>query len=469
MKHTKAALSLRGLLLRYLLSTMALCAGLFLVWWLFFGILLNTEFLLPASSAAEASRRAADEILPAMTVDTFDASRLDPLCRYALFPAPGSPAVLATNMNDWQLDKALNAWMGGSGNLGYTQYHLPVTLADGSVCLLQYDYTVPYADAGLRQKLPDFQTCYLLLLAALTGLLIWGTTRRTARRLSAGTAKLQETCARLTAGDLSEHDSGRTCIRELDQALTTMQGLREHLARSLQDQWEAQQQRAEQIAALSHDLKTPLTVIAGHADLLAEEGLPPRAADSVAAVQQGCETAARFLADLRAVAAPGAAANEPRQKMDAADFLARREKTGRALCGAAGLQFRLVNGLPAGAVLEIQPHRLARALDNLLDNAARLTPAGGTVTLTARLEPGFVVLGVEDTGPGFSPEALRKAGRLLYTGDAARHDAHQGLGLYMARQVAAAHEGELLLDNTPTGARARLRLPQGLLTPPRRA
>lgn len=469
MKHTKAALSLRGLLLRYLLSTMALCAGLFLVWWLFFGILLNTGFLLPASSAAEASRRAADEILPAMTVDTFDASRLDPLCRYALFPAPGSPAVLATNMNDWQLDKALNAWMGGSGNLGYTQYHLPVTLADGSVCLLQYDYTVPYADARLRQKLPDFQTCYLLLLAALTGLLIWGTTRRTARRLSAGTAKLQETCARLTAGDLSEHDSGRTCIRELDQALTTMQGLREHLARSLQDQWEAEQQRAEQIAALSHDLKTPLTVIAGHADLLAEEDLPPRAADSVAAVQQGCETAARFLADLRAVAAPGAAANEPRQKMDAADFLARREKTGRALCGAAGLQFRLVNGLPAGAVLEIQPHRLARALDNLLDNAARLTPAGGTVTLTAGQEPGFVVLSVEDTGPGFSPEALHKAGRLLYTGDAARHDAHQGLGLYMAHQVAAAHGGELLLDNTLIGARARLRLPQGLLTTPRRA
>ena len=133
MKHTKTARSLRGLLLRYLLSTAALCGGLFFVWWLVFGILLNAGFILPASSAAEASRRAADEFLPAMTADTFDPSRLDPLCRYALFPAPGSPAVLATNMNGWQLDKALNAWMGGSGNLGYTQYHLPATLADGSV------------------------------------------------------------------------------------------------------------------------------------------------------------------------------------------------------------------------------------------------------------------------------------------------------------------------------------------------
>ena len=469
MKRTKPSLSLRGLLLRYLLSTAALCGVVLFLWWLVFGILLNVGFLLPASSAAEACRRAANEVLPAMTADTFDASRLDPLCRYALFPAPGSPAVLATNMNDWQLNQALNAWMGGSGNLGYTQYHLSATLADGSVCLLQYDYAVPYANARLRQKLPDFQTCYLLLLAVLVGLIIWGSTRRAARRLAAGTARLQEACARLTAGDLSEKEFGHTRIRELDQALDTMQGLREHLAQSLREQWEAEQQRSEQIAALSHDLKTPLTVIAGHADLLAEEDLPPRAAQSVAAMQQGCEAAARLLADLRAASAPGVAANEPRQPVDAAEFLARRGETGQALCGAAGLSFRLVNRLPAGTRLTIQPHRLARAVENLLDNAVRFTPTGGTVTLTAGREPGWVVLEVEDTGPGFSPEALRKAGRLLYTGDAARHDAHQGLGLYMARRAAAAHGGDLVADNTPTGARVRLRLPEQLLTPPHKA
>ena len=72
-------------------------------------------------------------------------------------------------------------------------------------------------------------------------------------------------------------------------------------------------------------------------------------------------------------------------------------------------------------------------------------------TLEARLEDHRLVFGVTDTGPGFSPEALRKAGRLLYTGDAARHDAHQGLGLYTARQVAVAHGGGLDLRNAPTG------------------
>ena len=63
-----------------------------------------------------------------------------------------------------------------------------------------------------------------------------------------------------------------------------------------------------------------------------------------------------------------------------------------------------------------------------------------------------------DTGPGFTAEALAKAGELLYT-EAARSDtAHQGFGLYFARRVALSHSGTLRLSNTPGGC-AELRLP----------
>ena len=447
----KKTISLRALLFRYLLSTAVLCLGLGLVWLFGFGILLNCGFILPASSAAEACSRTAAQVLSEMTADTFDGTRLDPLCRYALFPARDSIAVLDTNMDDWHLERALNAKMGGSGNLGYTQYHIQTTLADGSVCLLQYDYSVPYADARLQQKLPDFQSCYIALLAAALILTAWCNTRRTARRISADATRLQQACGRIMDGELEGEAFGRARIRELDAALAAMQTLREHLAQSLRDQWAAEEQRAEQIAALSHDLKTPLTVISGHADLLLEEDLPPQARESAAAVRRGCDTAVGCLADLRAAAAPGAAAHEPKELLDAAEFLARCGESGRALCTGAGRKFRLLNRLPAGTRLQAQPHRMARAVENLLDNAVRFAPPGGTVTLEARLEDHRLVFGVTDTGPGFSPEALRKAGRLLYTGDAARHDAHQGLGLYTARQVAAAHGGGLDLRNAPTG------------------
>ena len=104
------------------------------------------------------------------------------------------------------------------------------------------------------------------------------------------------------------------------------------------------------------------------------------------------------------------------------------------------------------------PHRLEQAVDNLVANALRYTPRGGTVTLLVTKEKQDFILRVTDTGPGFTAEALARAGELLYT-EAARSDtAHQGFGLYFARRVALSHSGTLRLSNTPGGC-AELRLP----------
>ena len=99
---------------------------------------------------------------------------------------------------------------------------------------------------------------------------------------------------------------------------------------------------------------------------------------------------------------------------------------------------------------------LCRAVENLLDNGVRHTPRGGQLTLGLRREEKHLVFWVEDGGPGFTPEALVRAGEFLYT-EASRTDpSHQGLGLYFARQVAQAHGGRLVLRNTLSGACAEL-------------
>ena len=95
----------------------------------------------------------------------------------------------------------------------------------------------------------------------------------------------------------------------------------------------------------------------------------------------------------------------------------------------------------------------------MLDNAVRYTPAGGTVTLDVSKAEDTLVFTVTDTGPGFTPEALHKAGQFLYTDAARPGNGHQGLGLYLARSVARAHGGKLVLANTGIGAQAQLCLP----------
>lgn len=440
--------SLRSVLLRYLLLCGGGCALILVLWWVIFMQLINIGFLLPAVASAQACADAR-ETVASMTADTFDSLQISDLCRWAVVQ---NDTVLQTNMDDRHLKIALNAFHGGSGNPGY-QYD--VKMADGSFCLLQYDYATPYADPALRDTLPDFQTCYILLLAVL--ILVWlgWQTHCTVRVFAAETARLHRAVDAIAAQQPERIDADGARLREFSATLQAMQTMGRELTDSLQSQWRMEQQRAEQIAALTHDLKTPLSIIQGNADLLAEDALSADQQTQVEAILRGTDRAQQYLAALRTACAPSAAG----ETFSSHILVSTLAETARALCAPAGVQF-VLDEQWQGTLCAAQCD-LLRAAENLLDNAVRYTPRGGTVTLLVTKEKQDFILRVTDTGPGFTPEALAKAGEMLYT-DAARSDAaHQGLGLYFARKVAQSHGGVLVLSNLPAahGACAELRLP----------
>ena len=440
--------SLRTVLLRYLLLCGGGCALILVLWWIIFMQLINIGFLLPAVASARACSEAR-ETVAAVTAETFDSNQISDLCRWAVVQ---DGTVLQTNMTARQLKIALNAFHGGSGNLGDTQYQYDVKMADGSFCLLQYDYATPYADPALRDTLPDFQTCYILLLAVL--ILVWlgWQTHCTVRVFAAETARLHRAVDAIAAQQPERIDADGAHLREFSATLQAMQTMGRELTDSLQSQWRMEQQRAEQIAALTHDLKTPLSIIQGNADLLAEDALSADQQTQVEAILRGTDRAQQYLAALRTACAPPAT----EETFPSHTFVSELAETARALCAPAGVQL-ILNEQWQGTLCAAQCD-LLRATENLLDNAVRYTPRGGTVTLLVTKEKQDFILRVTDTGPGFTAEALARAGELLYT-EAARSDtAHQGFGLYFARRVALSHSGTLRLSNTPGGC-AELRLP----------
>ena len=434
--------SLRTVLLRYLLLCGGGCALILVLWWVIFMQLINIGFLLPAVASAQACAEAR-ETVAAVTAETFDSNQISDLCRWAVVQ---DGTVLQTNMTARQLKIALNT---------YTQYQYDVKMADGSFCLLQYDYATPYADPALRDTLPEFQTCYFVLLAAL--ILVWlgWQTHCTVRVFAAETACLHRAVDAIAAQQPERIDAYGARLREFSATLHAMQTMGRELTDSLQSQWRMEQQRAEQIAALTHDLKTPLSIIQGNADLLAEDALSADQQTQVEAILRGTDRAQQYLAALRTACAPPATG----ETFPSHTLVCELAETARALCAPAGVQL-ILNEQWQGTLCAAQCD-LLRAAENLLDNAVRYTPRGGTVTLLVTKEKQDFILRVTDTGPGFTPEALAKAGEMLYT-DAARSDAaHQGLGLYFARKVAQSHGGVLVLSNLPAahGACAELCLP----------
>ena len=445
--------SLRSVLLRYLLLCGGGCALILVLWWVIFMQLIDIGFLLPAVASAQACADAR-ETVAAVTAETFDSNQISDLCRWAVVQ---NDTVLQTNMDNRHLKIALNAFHGGSGNLGFAQYQYDVKMADGSFCLLQYDYATPYTDPALRDTLPDFQTCYILLLAVLILAWLGWQTHCTVRTFAAETARLNAAVDAIAARQLEQIDTDGVRIREFAATLQALQTMGRELTDSLQSQWRMEQQRTEQIAALAHDLKTPLTVIQGNAELLEEDTLSDAQHAQLQAILRGTERARHYLAALRTAGAAPAV-----QTSLASHALTERlAQTARALCAPAGIHFILQEEWQG--TIRAAENDLLRAAENLLDNAAAHTPRGGTVTLTVAAENDRFLLRVADTGPGFTAEALAKAGEMLYT-DAARSDAaHQGLGLYFAKKVAQFHGGTLVLSNLSGthGACAELRLPIG--------
>ena len=291
--------SLRSVLLRYLLLCGGGCALILVLWWGIFMQLIDVGFLLPAVASAQACSEAR-ETAAAVTAETFDSNQISDLCRWAVVQ---NDTVLQTNMTARQLKIALNTFHGGSGNLGYTQYQYDVKMADGSFCLLQYDYAVPYADPALRNTLPDFQTCYLLLLTLLVIAWLGWQTHRTVRVFAAETACLHRAVDAIAAQQPERIDADGARLREFSATLHAMQTMGRELTDSLQSQWRMEQQRAEQIAALTHDLKTPLSIIQGNADLLAEDALSADQQTQVEAILRGTERARHYLAALRTAGA----------------------------------------------------------------------------------------------------------------------------------------------------------------------
>ncbi|MGH7622927.1 MAG: sensor histidine kinase, partial [Gemmatimonadaceae bacterium] len=105
--------------------------------------------------------------------------------------------------------------------------------------------------------------------------------------------------------------------------------------------------------------------------------------------------------------------------------------------------------------------RLERALANLVANAIRFTPAGGSITVSATPADDDVAISVEDTGIGIPPGEQRRVFERFYKADRGRGESGVGLGLAIVKHTVLAHEGSVSVESRPgRGAKFTMRLPR---------
>jgi len=200
----------------------------------------------------------------------------------------------------------------------------------------------------------------------------------------------------------------------------------------------------DRLAVLAHEVRSPVAALAAIA-----EAYP--AADA-ATRRRLLELAAAAVAGLERLLADAAPASLLLERLDAGRLAVDAAET--AALGGALVVAETEAGLEVGG----DPERLRQALDNLIANAVGHSPAGGTVTVTARREGGSVVIAVADEGDGI---ASADRARVFEPGVRLTIDRPgSGLGLAVVRTIARAHGGEVEVVSSPgQGATFRLVLP----------
>jgi signal transduction histidine kinase len=241
-------------------------------------------------------------------------------------------------------------------------------------------------------------------------------------------------------------------VADVREAFETMgTGLRDSLRR----QAELEEERRFFIGAIAHDLRTPLFALRGYLEGF-DQGLaasPEKAAAYVAVCRQKADQLDRLVADLFAYTRAEYLEQRPEgtlqpEPLELGAILRRAVEGARARAGAKGITLQISG--PRQACLAVgDEHLLERAVENLLDNALRHTPAGGTIAVGWRHERDRVVFTVADTGPGIAPQDLPHVFDPLYRGDSSRNrqTGGAGLGLAIARRALRAHGGDLVAAN----------------------
>ena len=222
-------------------------------------------------------------------------------------------------------------------------------------------------------------------------------------------------------------------------------------------------ERQALLADVTHELRTPLQVISGNVEAMLD-GVHPRDDAHLAPILAETAVMGRLLDDLRTLSlAEAGALPLYREEADARRLLADVVAGHAAAAREAGVELSVADGPAIG--LDLDPVRIREVLANLVVNALRHTPAGGSVRLAATVSGPWVELTVADTGEGIAPADLDRVFERFERFDRfeRRADAGgSGLGLTIARDLVAAHGGTITAesDGVPGhGTTIRVRLP----------
>jgi len=271
--------------------------------------------------------------------------------------------------------------------------------------------------------------------ALLTGVLLAHSLTRPIREITAATQSMAQ-------GNLEQ----RIPVRSKDE-LGVMAESFNHMSAELA---RAEGARKQMTADIAHELRTPLSLILGHAEALSD-GVLPSSPESLNVIYDEAQRLARQVEDLRTLSLSDAGELPLHRELIApAELLEHAVAAHRPQAQERGIEL-VMTADPALPDLFADPDRIGQVLSNLLNNALRHTPERGRIAVSAVAVGNEVRFSVQDSGPGIEPQHLERIFDRYYRMDRSRsrEGGGSGLGLAISRSLVQGHGGRIWAESTP--------------------
>lgn len=266
--------------------------------------------------------------------------------------------------------------------------------------------------------------------------------------------KMSQCARQISEGDL-DIQIPYSRISEIAEVHDGFNVMAESLKESFQKQIELEDERRFVMAAVAHDLRTPLFALRGYLDGL-ENGIadsPEKKAKYLAVCKEKSAQLDRLAEELFTFAKTEYLEMELNENI--IDFSLVLKNSIESLSPQAKQKdiTIIADNLTCDCNIKGDSHLLERAMNNLIENAVRHTPRNGKILVTCNRDDNQVNFTIQDTGEGFSAEDLPRLFEPLYRGEASRNRSTggAGLGLTISQRIIRLHGGDLIADNNPEG------------------
>lgn len=415
---------------------------------------INTEVIIPVMNIEDRIADAAEKI---QTSKFFDTADIPNFCDYGVYTAAG-----VFQYGSLSEDTANTFWEEATtnGKNVIPPYRVRVIDRVDDVVLLRYRLTSQFNNTTLRRICPvsDLLLVGLIIIEIVVLLFLvshWfgKYTGRKIDKLLSVTQKIEKQDL-----DFKIESSG---IFEVDRALFALEHLKQALKNSLAEQWQADKLRQDQISALAHDLKTPLTIIRGNTELLYDTVLTDNQKECADYIEGSIVQMQDYVEALINMTKAKENFSFCRQNVKLSPLLQEIHTQAKGLCAAKNIHLEWGEDFNQEYILA-DSEQLIRAFANVLSNAIEHTPAGKTVFFDVYEKDSSIICSITDMGNGFSPEALKHGTEQFYMDEQSRHSkSHYGIGLYVANSIITQHDGQLILSNSEKtgGAQVIIKIP----------